>query len=268
MELLEIPGNILSNYQVIWTFLLLVTRFTGFLSIMPGLGMGTMGLRIRFPAILLLALVSQVSGQAATLPENHFMMFAGLASEFMFGALFGMIPIIMVSAIELAGQLAASTMGLGAAQIINPTTGANTQALAKLFGDVVILAFLVLGGHHYMVYAVAGLGGQIIPGTFRISDLTVNLLIEQTAAIFEAGVVLSAPIIVALLLTQFVMGLISRAVSTINIFIVSFPLTIGVGLLLSILALPEMLSVAIKQMTAVEGAVSTVIQDTTVLQAK
>jgi flagellar biosynthesis protein FliR len=268
MELLQIPGQILQNYNVIWTFLLLITRFTGFLSIMPGLGMGTQGLRIRFPAILVLAVASQFAGQSAELPPNHVMLFAGLASEFIFGALLGMIPLIMVSAIELAGQLAASTMGLGAAQIINPTTGANTQALAKIFGDVVILAFLVLGGHHYMVYAVAGLGGQIVPGSFQISNLTVEVLIDQTAAIFQAGAILSAPIIVALLLTQFVMGLVSRTVSTINIFIVSFPLTIGVGLLLSILALPEMLGVAIRQMTAVEGAVATIVQDTTLVQAK
>ena len=40
---------------------------------------------------------------------------------------------------------------------------------------------------------------------------------------------LSAPVMVALLLTQFVMGLISQAVPTVNIFIVSFPLTIGIG---------------------------------------
>jgi flagellar biosynthetic protein FliR len=35
------------------------------------------------------------------------------------------------------------------------------------------------------------------------------------------------------------MGIISKAIPTLNIFVVSFPLTIGVGFAISILALPE-----------------------------
>ncbi len=261
MEALRIPLEILENFEVIWTFLLLVVRFTAFLTIVPGLGMGSMGLRVRFPAVLVLAFVSSFSSPTASLPENHFMLVLAFSCEYIFGTLLGMVPVIMVSGIELAGQLSANTMGLGAAQMINPTTGASTQTLAKIFGDVVVLAFLVLGGHHHLVHAVSGLSGQVMPGAFRISDMTVKLVIDQTAAIFEAGVILSAPVIVALLLTQFVMGLISRAVSTINIFIISFPLTIGVGLLLSILALPEMLGVAIRQMSSVEHSVAVIVHD-------
>jgi flagellar biosynthetic protein FliR len=51
---------------------------------------------------------------------------------------------------------------------------------------------------------------------------------------------IAAPVIVALLLTNFVMGIISKAIPTVNIFIISFPLTIGVGFAISILAIPEM----------------------------
>jgi flagellar biosynthetic protein FliR len=50
---------------------------------------------------------------------------------------------------------------------------------------------------------------------------------------------IAAPVIVALLLTNFVMGLISKAVPTVNIFIISFPLTIGIGFFLTMFALPE-----------------------------
>jgi flagellar biosynthetic protein FliR len=53
------------------------------------------------------------------------------------------------------------------------------------------------------------------------------------------GCMIAAPVIVALLLTNFVMALISKAVPTVNLFIISFPLTIAVGLGISIIALPE-----------------------------
>ena len=72
-----------------------------------------------------------------------------------------------------------------------------------------------------------------------MGEVGVSTLIDQSARIFYIGCLISAPVIVALLLTNFVMGIMSKAIPTINIFVISFPLTIGVGLALTILALPE-----------------------------
>jgi flagellar biosynthesis protein FliR len=76
------------------------------------------------------------------------------------------------------------------------------------------------------------------------------------------AVMLSAPVIVALLLTQFVMGLISKAVPTVNIFIISFPLTIGIGLLLTIAALPEMMVYMEKHFFKIDKLVVSVSEST------
>ena len=39
-----------------------------------------------------------------------------------------------------------------------------------------------MGGHHVMIYAVSGLGGQIVPGTYLIGEASVSALIDATAA--------------------------------------------------------------------------------------
>jgi flagellar biosynthetic protein FliR len=73
------------------------------------------------------------------------------------------------------------------------------------------------------------------------------------------GVMISAPVIVALLLTNFVLAIISKAVPTVNIFIISFPLTVGVGLGISLLALPEVGHYISQQFLKIEPLLSAAV---------
>lgn len=262
MELLSIPLLLNERTDLLWTFLLLVSRFTGLLMLLPGLGMGVQGLAVRLPAILILAFVSVTVSPVALLPVNPIMMGVQIASELMLGAVLGSIPMMMVAGVQMAAQLASTSMGLNASNLIDPTLGIQAADLARIFGDVVIIMFLFIGGHHVVIHAAAGLGEQIIPGTFIIGESSLQLFIERSAHIFEMGLLLSSPVIVALLLTQFVMGLITRAVPTVNVFIMSFPLTIAIGLVLSILAFPDIMKVMQREITGVENAIEVALQDT------
>jgi flagellar biosynthetic protein FliR len=86
-----------------------------------------------------------------------------------------------------------------------------------------------------------------------------STLIDQSAAIFHIGVMIAAPVIVALLLTNFVLAVISKAVPTVNIFIISFPLTVAVGLGISVVALPEVGHYLARQFTRLEPLFSAVV---------
>jgi flagellar biosynthetic protein FliR len=86
-----------------------------------------------------------------------------------------------------------------------------------------------------------------------------EILIARTSDIFRIGALVSAPVVVALLLTQFVMALISKAVPTVNVFIISFPITVGVGLVLTIGLLPELARFMYPDITALENIFSQMI---------
>lgn len=266
LELLTIPAKITENMHVIWTFMLLIVRFTALISIIPGIGMGLSGVYIRTPAVLVLALTCLEASPKAPLPEDWVQLLVGLSSEFMFGAVLGLVPMMIVNGVQTAGQLASTSMGLQASQLIDPTLQLSVPDLARICGDIVIIIFLLLNGHHVAIYTAAGLGGEIVPGTFLASGNTLEMLINNSARIFELGAVLAAPVIVALMLTNFVMGLITKAVPTVNIFIVSFPLTIGIGLLVSMLALPEMVVVAKRHITGMESSILEVTRDAGVVR--
>ena len=241
MELLQIPPQLLNNLNWGWTLMLLSTRFTGMMLAIPGIGEGARGLLVRGPAIMVLSFTCIGSGALAELPGSIIDLVLQAGAEFAFGFMIGLIPLLVLAGVKLAGQLSGTTMGLGAGQLMDPNLGINVSDLSRIFGDLCTVLFLMLGGHHAVIYAVSGMGGRIVPGSFVPGEITLNLMITASSEVFRLGAMVSAPVVVALLLTQFVMGLLTKAVPAVNIFIVSFPLTIGIGLILSMLSLPEIL---------------------------
>ncbi len=255
-----VPQLIIERLDVAWGFLLLLTRYTAFMMFAPGLGGGLAGFLVRYPAAVILALVSVRPDQAMPLPPDMAIMAAQAASEMLLGTVVALIPLTIVAGAQTAGHLASGTMGLNAAQLIDPTTQAALPDLARIYSDFAIVVFLLVGGHYVAISELAGLNDAIRPGTFIVSSTGLDAFVTQTARIFQIGCLLAAPVIVALLLTNFVMGIISKAVPTINIFIISFPLTIGVGLVISILALPEVMHFLGREFTRLADVLAVVIR--------
>jgi flagellar biosynthetic protein FliR len=237
----QVALSLLERLDVGWTFLLLATRYLAFLMFVPGLGGGITGMALRYPAGLVLALVSFKMERVVGVPPHMLEMILQLVSEVLLGAVVALVPMLIVAGAQTAGHLATGTMGLNGAQMFDPATSTPLSDLSRLYSDITILVFLLIGGHYIALAELAGLSVDIRPGSFVLSGEGLRILIDQSARIFQIGCLIAGPVIAALLLTNFVMGIISKAIPTVNIFIISFPLTIGVGFAISILALPEVI---------------------------
>jgi len=210
-----------------------------FFMLVPGLGGGVMGMALRYPATLILALISLSPNALAVVPPNAAAMVSQLICEVCFGAVVALIPLLIISGAQVAGHIASGTMGLNGAQLFDPSTQTQLADLSRIYSDLAVLVFLLIGGHYVAITELSGMANHIKPGAFELSASGLGVLIDQSARVFQVGCLIAAPVIVALLLTNFVMGIISKAIPTLNIFVVSFPLTIGVGFAISVLALPE-----------------------------
>lgn len=238
-NLQAIAEGFLTRLDVGWTFMLLMTRYLAFLMLIPGLGGGITGMALRYPASLVLAFVSFDEKHMAVIPPDLVVLSCQIVSEVVLGAAIGLIPLLVVSGAQTAGHLASGTMGLNGAQLFDPSTNTPLSDLSRFYSDFAIVVFLLMGGHYMAISALSGLNTEITPGTFMFSPAGLEAFMVQTGRIFQIGCLIAAPVVVALLLTNFVLGLISKAVPTVNIFVISFPLTIGVGFVISLLALPE-----------------------------
>jgi flagellar biosynthetic protein FliR len=231
--------------------------------LIPGIGAAQRGIAAKYSAILMFSLVSMYSSATVPLPTNLALMAGMILSEMALGACIGLIPLLMIAALQNAGQIASTSMGLQAGAVMDPSTGISVSELSKIFGDLFMIAFLYVNAHHVLIMAASGLNGRLIPGSFLIGESSLEFVIQRSADIFMYGLLFASPVVVALLLTNFVMGLVSKAVPTVNIFIVSFPLTIGIGLILTLLMIPELMKANEKVITSTDSSVSVILQDAT-----
>ena len=67
-----------------------------------------------------------------------------------------------------------------------------------------------------------------------------SMMIQLSSGIFSIGFQLGAPLIIALLITNLILGLLSRSVPQIQIFVVGFPLTLMMGFIFLLLGMPFM----------------------------
>ncbi len=195
---------------------------------------------VRLSIAVLIGLAATMAG--VTAPEPKHMVDGGLmlASEFTLGYLLATIPALIVSSLAITGQVVSGTIGLGFANLIDPSIGQSLAILARIESLVATLVFLLVDGHHVIIRAVTGYGGDLPIGTFYPGVDTGMFFLERFSAVFEVAIVCSAPILVSILVTQFVLGLITKSVPQVNIFIISLPLTIGMGLYITAYTFPGM----------------------------
>jgi flagellar biosynthetic protein FliR len=256
----KIPELLLANLDVGWTLLLLMTRFTALVMVMPGIGGGLGGLAVRYPAIVLLAFAAIGTVKPTPVPPDIAVMMAQFLSEFVLGCAVATVPLLLVTSAAMAGQIASNSIGLNGAQMFDPTTSTPMSDLSRIYSDLTVLLFLLMNGHHVVIGHVAGLGKEIQPGQFFLSAPGVESLIVVTAHVFEFGVMIAAPVIVALLLVNFVMGLLSKMVPSFNVFMMTFYITIAIGFGLSFLALPELVAYMGRRMMQLDPLILAVIQ--------
>jgi flagellar biosynthesis protein FliR len=95
-------------------------------------------------------------------------------------------------------------------------------------------AYLILFSGFMKTFEILPIGGGINLGT------TASTLTGALSMAFVAVLQIAGPIIAVLLLADIGLGLLTRVAPTINIFVLSFPVKIGLTLLLVGVAIPQL----------------------------
>jgi flagellar biosynthetic protein FliR len=160
--------------------------------------------------------------------------------EVLIGILAGLAIRLIFEGVQLAGELAGYQMGLAIAEVLDPATEDQVAILAQFTSLLATVIFLVLNGHHWFIRTLVESYQLIPPAGFHVNGPVLERLVRLTAEMFVIGLKAGAPVIVALLLGTVAFGLVARAVPQMNIFVVSMPLNIGVGLVFFGLSLPHL----------------------------
>jgi len=160
--------------------------------------------------------------------------------ELLIGLCLGLAVSLIFAGIQIAGQLAGFQMGFAIANVVDPMTGADAPITANMFYIVALLLFLSFGGHHLLIKALVESFTMVPIESSLPHQGYMFALITYAATMFVVALKVVAPIIGVLLLLQVVFALTARAIPQMNVFLMSFPLIICVGLIFMIVVIKTM----------------------------
>lgn len=161
-----------------------------------------------------------------------------LAQQIVIGVAMGLAMRIVFTAVEMAGHIVGMQMGLGFATFFDPQNAAQTPVVGQFLGLIGTLAFLAMNGHLLIIEALAQ-SFQTLPVMAQPFSATGwRALAGWGKEVFLAGLLLSMPIMAALLITNLALGIMTRAAPQLNVFSVGFPITLTAGFIVLIVALP------------------------------
>ncbi|MEN2766434.1 flagellar biosynthetic protein FliR [Ornithinibacillus xuwenensis] len=211
-------------------FLLILVRVLGFFVTMPLLSYRTIPLPFRIGLSFFLAFIMfyTVDASAIVIDELYFFL---IAKEALVGIFIGLIGYIIISAVQVAGGFIDFQMGFAIANVMDPQTGAQSPLTGQYFYILALLFLLSVDGHHLLIDGIFN-SYRFIPIDAFIPFHDGNIadfVIEAFNTMFLIAFQISIPIVGCLFLVDVALGIISKTVPQLNVFVVGLPLKILVS---------------------------------------
>lgn len=161
-----------------------------------------------------------------------------VVEQFLIGAAIGLTLRLIITGLEMAGELIGSTMGLGFAVSFDPQSAGRTTVISQFLGILGLLFWFVSDLHLVLLEVLVEsfrsmpIGGETLTAEFG------QAFARQGSVIFSVAVQISLPVVTMLLLANLALGILTRAAPQLNIFGVGFPITITLGFVGVFLSIP------------------------------
>jgi len=134
-----------------------------------------------------------------------------IITEFLVGAGMGIATNIVFEAIQLSGQVLGVQMGYSLINILDPQTQVDTTVMATFYQSIVMLLFLQMNVHFWLLRAVVNSFRYLPPGTAHLSSLFTTSIVQTVGEIFSLGIQIAAPVLAATLAADVILGLLGKA---------------------------------------------------------
>jgi flagellar biosynthetic protein FliR len=127
--------------------------------------------------------------------------------------------------------------------IFDPLYGSQVTILGHFYYLFATVLYLSLDGHHLLFSGLARSLTVVPPGGAVFQVLLFPTVIQFFSQMFVTAFQLAAPVVVVLIFSDMALGLISKTVPQIHVFMVGMPLKAGGALLIIYLIFPYFVSV-------------------------
>lgn len=213
-------------------FLLIFIRMTGLFILSPIFGRNNLPaiFKIGFSFFLAVIFVNVNDIPTVSMSSNITLYALYIIKELIVGLVIGYATYVIMSAIYLAGQMIDMQVGFGSVNVLDATSNIQVPLTSNFYYMYIILIFLTLNGHFYIIQALFR-SFEVIPIDMMgfNPDFTPEV-IDIMQEMFEIALRIAAPIIATIFVADVVLGVLSRTIPQMNVFQLGMPLKIIIGL--------------------------------------
>lgn len=236
-------GLVTANFDAI---LLIFIRMTGLFILSPVFGRQNMPaiFKIGFSFFLTVIFVSTIDSFSLDYQDSLLLYTIYAAKELAIGIIMGYVTYVIVSGIYLGGQLIDMQIGFSFANVVDPITNIQVPLTSNFYYTYFILVFLLINGHHMLIRALF-YSFQVLPiEKLTFSGAVIPELTSLMGEMFGIALRIAAPIICAIFIADVVLGILSKTMPEMNVFMLGMPIKIIIGFIIMTITISGSVSIA------------------------
>ncbi len=232
----------------VFAFMLIFARVGTALSLIPGFGSMQVPVRIRlaFALAVTFVLTPVLLPLLPAAPDAVSVLVLLIASEALIGAFLGLVPRVLVAAVQTAGTMIAMLSAMANAFINDPVADQQSSIISSFLGTTAITLVFVTDLHHLLLIAVVDSYTLFTPFQGpEIGDMA-DYMAHRVADSFRIGIQITAPIIVSGVAYYIGLGIMGRLMPQLPVFFFGMPIQIALQMYILMTAFSAMMLVFLR----------------------
>jgi flagellar biosynthetic protein FliR len=236
--------------------LLATIRVSAWLAVAPPFNTRAIPGMVKVAIALALAMAIGPGMASQAPPPELFPILIAVLFQVIVGMSLGFLAQMLFSAIQSAGELIDLSSGFTLASLYDPVSNVSVSMFGRVNQLVAVTLLFATNGHLFLLRGFMKSYDALPMHPVSIAVLT-RTVTDNIGTFFISALEIAAPVLVVLFLADLALGLVSRAVPSLNIFVMSFPIKILLTLSLASVAmamLPGALSSILDHIVAAFGS--------------
>ncbi len=187
--------------------------------------------KVGFSLCVTIALLDVVVINTVQIYADPYLMVIQVLKEIFIGLTISYFVRTLFTVVYVAGEVAAIQTGFSFARVIDPFNMSQSSVLEQFMNLLAIMVFFAMDAHHVLLKGILSSFKDLPVGTLVLNKALFSQVIELTGKIFSVGFKIGAPVIVTLFIIEIALGLLSRLIPQINVFIEGMPIKILVTMM-------------------------------------
>jgi flagellar biosynthetic protein FliR len=237
-------------------FLLIFTRVVAVLWLLPLFSSRAVSVPYKAGLSLLIAyLLFDSMTVDRSFSSDPYMMLLLVMKEVFIGLAIGFSVRILFMAVNVAGEIISIQSGFSFAKFMDPLSMTQVTVIEQFKNLLAMMLFLATDAHHILIKAMVTSFRDVPIGSVTLQQSFFQYLITLSGRVFVTGFKIGAPIIVTLLFVELALGMLSRMIPQINIFIEGVPLKILVTVAMLSFSLGVIVPVIVNMFKGMDGEI-------------